>query len=253
RGVEVPLEPEQQSMSVGGQGSPATVQLPSSAVADDHATFTRVGSSLLVTSTRPGCEIARAASRGNWQEFVRGARFFVNGGDRFTVGDVGLLALDALTNRTACALAAHCGRDTHDDVDRALAATTWSRMIWLRAGREARGLVAALHSRSFRRGYPLVSLNARPADSSIDEVCLEAGCGVLVLDLTRPWPVPEALTRNLFAPFLHLWTIVVGPTTAAIRAAFGNAWYARPSGVGHEEIGFGLRGSTGAASVGRFG
>jgi hypothetical protein len=116
-------------MNVGGHGSPAAVQLPSFAVADHHATFTRVGSSLLVTSTHPACGVARAASRGNGRELVPGARFFVNGGDRFTVGDIGLLALDELTNLRAPALAAHCGRDAHDDVDRALAATMWSRMI----------------------------------------------------------------------------------------------------------------------------
>jgi hypothetical protein len=225
-GFEVPLDPERSELRIGRASPPLVdVQLPLASISGLHALLTRDDHSLKVTDqgSKNGIGYAHGWSPGG---YVRSTSLLVNTGDRFALGGVGLLALDAQTHQIVQPLAAYCGPGAHDEVDDALEAVIRGHMLIVCGSRadELHELSRMLHDHSVRRDFPFTKLDAIPdSDEAIDELCTRAGCGTIFLDLTKPFPVPLRFARNLFSQHFHLWTIVVAPTLDQAVTCLGNA------------------------------
>jgi hypothetical protein len=67
-----------------------------------------------------------------------------------------------------------------------------------------------------------MQVNAVPtSDAAIEALCVEAGCGTIFLDLTKPFELPPSFIRHLFSDHFHLWTIAVASTVEHARRCFG--------------------------------
>lgn len=244
-GFEVPLEPERSELRIGRASPPLVdVQLPLASISGLHALLTRDEHSLKVTDqgSKNGMGYAHGWSPGG---YVRSTSLLVNTGDRFALGSVGLLALDAQTHQLVQPLAAYCGPGAHDEVDDALETVIRGHMLIACGSRadELHELARMLHDHSVRRDFPFTKVDAIPgSDEAIDELCTRAGCGTIFLDLTKPFPVPLRFARNLFSQHFHLWTIVVAPTIDQVGTCLGGARHEpRPAGFHICELGFSRR------------
>jgi hypothetical protein len=151
------------------------------------------------------------------------------------------LALDDATHRLAEPLTAYCGPGSQDEVDRALAAVIWNHMMILCAsrGEEVVDLARALHEESIRNSHPFTRIGNLPrSEAAIEELCTQAGCGTIFLDLTRRFSMPVAFAQNLLGTHFHLWTIVVAKRTEEVFRRFGRTWYQRPLEFGWCSLGF---------------
>jgi hypothetical protein len=111
-------------------------------------------------------------------------------------------------------------------------------------GDEALGLARTLHDHSIRKDYPFTKVDAVPEpEAAIAELCTQAGCGTIFLDLTRPFSIPLQFARNLLSSHFHLWTIAVAPTPDDIFKHFGGA-FSEPTRAGFDlcTLGFPRRG-----------
>jgi hypothetical protein len=248
RGFETTLDANRAELRVGRDGPPtADVQLPLLSISSVHALLTRRFSALEVTDLGSKHGIAYPAPflSHAQQEYVRcesSEKLLVNVGDRFVLGNAPLLALDEPTYRLVQPLTAYCGVGAHDEVDRALESILRSHMIILHGSRsdDVLELARALHVHSIRNGFPFTPINAVPkSEAAIEELCTQAGCGTIFLDLTRPFEVPPDFARNLFSDHFHLWTIVVAPVVIDAVRCFGKTWY-KPKRQGFNvcELGF---------------
>jgi hypothetical protein len=159
---------------------------------------------------------------------TRLTRLVVHVGQRFALGSVSLLALDAPTYELVDTLKAYCGPANDGEIDRGLEAVIRGHLLILWGSRvdDVLGLARTLHDRSVRRDYPFTRLEAVPsADPAIDELCTRAGCGTILLDLTRPFDVPLRFARHLFSTHFHLWTMLVAPTVEQAVACLGDVWW----------------------------
>ena len=214
-GFDVHVAPEQTAMRVGRYGPPgADIRLPLPSISREHALLTRVGKALQVTdlNSRNGIGYAHAL---HTDKYIRCERFVANVGDRFAFGDVGLLALDTRTRRLATRLTAYFGSSACNAVDRALTAVIRGEMLFIHGAGDAPLLevARALHRYSTRRNHPLMKCDgASTSDEEIDQVCLQAADGTMVLDMTQPFTVPVRLAQHLLSSHFNVWPIVI--TTA---------------------------------------
>jgi hypothetical protein len=144
------------------------------------------------------------------------------GGDRFTFHGMTLLALDEPTRQLIQPLTAYCG--AHDEVDSALVAVLWKRPIILHGSRseDVLELARTIHEHSIRKGFPFTQVDTVPkSDAAIEALCTQAGCGTILLDLTKPLKLPRTFIRHLFSDYFHLWTIMVTPVGENVRRCFG--------------------------------
>ena len=218
--------------------------MPLLSISSVHALLMRKRDALEVTDLGSKNGIAHPASFLSQarQAYVRCERLLVQVGDRFALGSVPLLALDAQTHQLIEPLAAYCGAGAHHDVDGALEAILRSHMIILHGSRSdvVLELARTLHAHSIRKGFPFTPINAVPeSETAIEELCTQAGCGTIFLDLTRPIKLPLVFARNLFSDHFHLWTIVVARVTVDAIRCFGEAW-SEPKRLGFSvcELGF---------------
>jgi hypothetical protein len=145
-------------------------------------------------------------------------------GDRLTVKGMLVLALDELTRQLIEPLTAHFGVGAHDDVDSVLTAVLWKRPLILHASRceDVFELAHVIHEHANRKGFPFTQIDALPScDAQIEELCVKAGCGTILLDLTEPFDLPQALVRCLFSEHFHLWTIAVARAEKDVYRCFG--------------------------------
>jgi hypothetical protein len=137
-GFEIALDANRTDFRIGRAAAPATdAQLPFLSVSAVHAQLTRQCNGLLVTDLGSKSGVGR---RGSWLQedpstLVRCQEVFVNVGDWFSIGGIGLLALDQLTNELVAPLTAYCGAGAHDDVDQALGWILASRTLGLYGSR----------------------------------------------------------------------------------------------------------------------
>jgi len=228
QGFDVDLDPSQRAQRVGRYGPPtADVRLPLPSISREHALLTRVGKALEVTDlkSRNGIGYAHALHTG---AYIRCEKFIVNVGDRFAFGDIGLLALDARTRRLATQLTACFGSNACDAVDRALTAVIRGDMLFIHGSADAPFLELAqtLHRYSTRQRYPLMKCDgASTSNEEIDQVCLRAAGGTMVLDMTRPFTVPARLAQHLLSSHFNLWPIVIttADTPRKVLQCFGSA------------------------------
>jgi hypothetical protein len=222
----------------------ADVRLPLPSISRVHALLARRLDGLEVTDLGSKNGVAQPApflSRAR-QAYVRSERLLVHVGDRFALGNVPLLALDEPTYQLVQPLTACCGAGAHNAVDGALESILRSHMIILHGSRsdDVLELARMLHDRSIRKDFPFTPINAVPDSSAeIEELCTQAGCGTILLDLTEPFMLPLAFARHLFLDRFHLWTIVVARVAADAVSCFGEAWYEpKRQGFSVCELGF---------------
>jgi len=231
RGFEISLDSNRTELRLGRDGPPlADVQLPLPSISRVHALLTRRSDALEVTDlgSKNGIAYPSPFLSHAQQAYVRCERLLVHVGDRFALGNVPLLALDEQTHQLVQPITAYCGAGAHDDVDGALESILRSHMIILHGSRSdvVLELARTLHAHSIRKGFPFTPINAVPeSEAAIEELCTQAGCGTIFLDLTRPFELPLVFARNLFLDHFHLWTIVVTPVAVDAIRCFGEAWY----------------------------
>jgi FHA domain len=245
RGFEVTFDASRTELRIGRDGPPvADVQLPLPSISSVHALLARRFEGLEITDLRSKNGIAQRAPflSQTRQAYVRCERLFVHVGDRFALGSVPLLALDDQTHQLVQPLTAYSGAGTHGDVDGALESILRSHMILLHGSRsdDVLELARTLHDHSIRKDFPFTPINAVPAaGAAIEELCAQAGCGTIFLDLTRPFKIPPVFARHLFSDHFHLWTIVVARVAADVIRCFGEAWYEpKRQGFSVCELGF---------------
>lgn len=202
-GFEVPLEPERSELRIGRASPPLVdVQLPLASISGLHALLTRDEHSLKVTDqgSKNGMGYAHGWSPGG---YVRSTSLLVNTGDRFALGSVGLLALDAQTHQLVQPLAAYCGPGAHDEVDDALETVIRGHMLIACGSRadELHELARMLHDHSVRRDFPFTKVDAIPgSDEAIDELCTRAGCGTIFSRSDQAVPCAASVcTQSVFA------------------------------------------------------
>lgn len=213
QGFDVHVDPEQTSLRVGRYGPPsADIRLPLPSISREHALLTRLPSGALEVAdlnSRNGIGYAHAL---HTDKYVRCPRFVANVGDRFAFGDVGLLALDTRTRRLATRLTAYFGPSASNAVDRALTAVIRGEMLFIHGAGDAPLLevARAMHRYSTRRNHPLMKCDgSSTSDEEIDQVCIQAAGGTMVLDLTQPFSVPARLAQHLLSSHFNVWPIVV--------------------------------------------
>ena len=222
----------------------ADVRLPLPSISRVHALLTRRFDALEVTDLGSKNGIAYPApflSRAR-MDYVRGNKLLVHVGERFALGSARLLALDEQTHQLVQPLTAYCGAGAQDDVDRALESIVQSHMLFLHGtcSDAVLELARTLHAHSIRKDFPFTPVSAVPeSEAAIEELCTQAGCGTIFLDLTRPFELPLSFARNLFSERFHLWTIVVTPVAVDAFRCFGKAG-SEPKRVGFDicELGF---------------
>jgi len=210
------------------------VQLPLLSISSVHALLTRRSNALEVTDLGSKNGIAYRApflshAPQTYVRCKRGERIIVNVGDRFALSSAPLLALDAQTHKLVQPLTAYCGAGAHTDVDMALESIVRGDMLILHGSHrdDVLELARTLHTHSIRQGFPFTPVNAVPeSEAAIEELCTQAGCGTILLDLTEPFKIPPTFARNLFQDHFHLWTIVVTRVVADAMRCFGGAWCA---------------------------
>ena len=145
-------------------------------------------------------------------------------GERLTVRGEPALALDEPTRQLVEPLTAYCGLGANSDVDAALEAVLWRRPIILHGARaeDVVELARTIHEHSIRKGFPFIQVSSVPmTDAAIEALCVQAGCGTIFLDLTKPVELPETFLRHLFSDHFHLWTLAVASTIEDARRCFG--------------------------------
>jgi len=225
-GFELALDPTRAELYIGRAPAPATdVQLPLSSISAVHARLTRDHGGLTVTDLGSETGIGRPGSwlGGDPFSYERCWSTSIYAGDRFALGDVAMLALDELTLQLVAPLAAYCGRDVAR-VDQALEWALQSRTLALLGapGDLALDLARTLHAHSIRKDFPCTVLDAIPSsEAAMDELLTRGGCGTVVLDQRRPFPLPEPFAKRLFSTHFHLWTMVVAGSYGELPAEFG--------------------------------
>jgi hypothetical protein len=229
RGIEISLETDRAAFSAG-RDPKADVHLPFPSVSRRHATLTRYRRWLMVRDHASRNGIWRRTGGGRVQ-VDQDDEIVVDVGDEFSIGDVGLLAIDEVHRGIAPLLESYCKRGSHNDVDRALAAVISADMLVLLARQDgvASELAGALHVATARRDYPFTRIVDVPASNAmIDELCTRAGCGTLLLDLATPKTLPARFAQNLFTSIdYHLWVIATARSMEQVYPVISAGWMNR--------------------------
>lgn len=222
-GFEVTLDPARKEQLIGRDGPPnSDIKLPLPSISRVHAMLSRPREGVLEVTdqgSRNGIGFADRWSRC----YVRCEVLGLNIGDRFKLGSVPLLALDDQTHKLAKPLTEHFGPGAHEEVDHALEAIANSHMLnfYGQRGDQVVELARTLHEHSMRKDYPFTQVNAVPeTEAAITELCTQAGCGTIFLDLTKPFHVPPQFARNLVSDYFHLWPITVTSAPDEIYTRF---------------------------------
>ena len=227
----ITLDPDRAEFRVGRAGPPMTdVQLALTSISGLHAQLTRRHNALEVKDlgSKNGVAAARTWLSPGSQDYARCEALFVNVGDCFALGSVGLLALDEPTHQLVQPLTAYCGAAAHDHVDHALQSMFRGYTIVLcgSPAQAALELAQSLHAHSIRKDFPFTTVRSVPdSESAIESLCTQAGCGTILLDLTTPFAVPPLFTRHLLSTHFHLWTIVIALTLEDVSACLGEDWF----------------------------
>jgi hypothetical protein len=190
------------------------IKLPMVTVSRRHAIITRSGSDLVVTDLGSKNGISQRHHRCTSR--VRCDSIRVRAGDRFSLGSVDLLALDDVTQSIIKLLERFFGPRGVDEVDHALDAILCGHVMVVHG--ESEGLLCLarmLHAHSSRRGHSFTHITRAPeSDEAIAQLCASAACGVVYLDVTRPFAISPRLASELLSRERSIWTIV--GTTAGI-------------------------------------
>ena len=214
-GFDVTLDASREQVIGRAKPPHVDVHLPIGSISRRHAVLKQIPEGLEITdcSSRNGIGLPPF---GLTPDYPRSERVVAKVGSRFVLGSVELLTLDDLTHRLVPRLARHLGTPFKDDIGRALEAVMSSRMLVLRSKRtdEYGKLGRAIHAHSIRREHPFTHVAKPPTDEACEKLCLQGSRGMVLLDMSRPFPVPLPLARNLLSQRFDVWTVVMTPESA---------------------------------------
>ncbi len=176
-----------------------------SSVASHHATLQRLDESLLVRDAGTGQSFEFDARSAKFRER---ATFLVNVGDQFALGTVRLMPLEMRLAALVPVLEQHIGTNAHVRVDEALLAIVDARPLSVAANHDASvsELIRLIHAASPRRDHPLTFLDRLPTTpETVDAVCREGACGMMVIDLRKGPGPTDILLDALRSRRYHLW------------------------------------------------
>lgn len=192
-------EPVELRLSLGtsqftlGAARPADCLLARKHISRRHATIVRDGLWLAIEDvSKNGCRFGGAIAK----------KFFVRAGNVFVAGETSLMVLDARLRSLRGRLCWQLGYANHAAVDAALVAVAGpSQPPLLLTGPVGFGperLARAIHTHSWHRELPFVTINARAPRKVVETELARAGAGAVCVDLRGVRRAGAALVDNLF-------------------------------------------------------